>query len=133
MNVWKQLTARLGHKVDMLDFTADARPSADEWLAAFTKSFVQNPDAVHATDTLMSSLRFFTAEFVAGMATLPSPEMRQPPIGGRIPRAIYAATAPIIEEVFQKLISRDADRGQIRAGFAQAVPVLVDEYSHSMR
>ena len=109
-----------------------ARPSADEWLVAFTRSFVQNPDATHATDTLMSSLRFFTAEFVAGMASLPSPEMRQPPIGGRIPRAIDAATVPIIEDVFQKLISRNAGAGAIDA-FAQAVPVLVGEYSHSMR
>ena len=133
MNIWNRLTTRLGPRADMLEFAPDATPSADEWLVAFTKSFVRRPDAAYATDTLMSGLRFFTAEFVANIASLPSPERRQPPIGGRIPRAIYTATGPIIEDVYQKLISRNAGRGQIQSACAQAVPVLVGEYNKSMR
>jgi len=133
MNIWNKLTARLGPRADMLAFAPDATPSADEWLVAFTESFVRRPDSAHATNTLMSGLRFFTAEFVANIASLPSPETRRPPIGGRIPRAIYTATGPIIQDVYQKLISRNAGRGQIQAAFAQAVPVLVGEYNKSMR
>jgi hypothetical protein len=133
MNFWNRLTARFGPRPDMLAFVPDATPSADEWLLAFTESFVRRPDAAHATNTLMSGLRFFTAEFVAGVASLPSPETRQPPIGGRIPRAIYTATGLIIQDVYQKLISRNAGRGQIQTAFAQAVPVLVGEYNGSMR
>ncbi len=133
MNIWNQLTARIGPRADMLDFAPEAKPSADEWLVAFTRSFISRPDAAHAANTLMSGLRFFTAEFVATIASLPSPETRQPPIGGRIPRAIYTATGPIIEDVFHRLISRNAGRPQIQAAFAQAVPVLVGEYNRSMR
>ncbi len=133
MNIWNQLTASFVPRADMLDFAQDATPSADEWLVAFTESFMRFHDAEHATRTLMSGLRFFTAEFVADIASLPSPETRQPPIGGSIPRAIYAATGPIIEDVYQKVIRRNAGRGQIQAAFAQAVPVLVGEYNHSMR
>ena len=133
MNIWNRLTTLFGLRADMLDFAPDATPSADDWLVAFTESFVRRPDAAHATNTLMSGLRFFTAEFVAGVASLPSPETRRPPIGGRIPRAIYTATGPIILDVYQKLISRNAGRGQIQAAFAQAVPVLVGEYNQSMR
>jgi len=133
MNIWHQLTARLGPRADMLDFSPSAAPSADEWLVAFTKSFIRRPDAAHATNTLMSGLRFFTAEFVANIASLPSPETRQPPIGGSIPRAIYKTTGPIIEDVYHRLISRDAGREQIQAAFAHAVPALVGEYKHSMR
>lgn len=132
MNIWKRLAARFGPQVDMLGFAPDATPSGDQWLVAFTESFVRHPDAVHATNIFMSGLRFFTAEFVAGVASLPSPETRQPPIGGRIPRAVYTATGPIIADVYQKLISQNAGRGQIKAAFAQAVPVLVGEYNHSM-
>src|SRR5438270_6068673 len=110
MTIWNRLTTRLGPRADLLDFVPGATPSPDEWLVAFTKSFVRYPDAAHATNTLMSGLRFFTAEFVAGVASLPSPEKRQPPIGGRIPRAVYAATGPIIEDVYQNLISRNAGR-----------------------
>jgi hypothetical protein len=133
MNIWNRLAVGLGPKEDLLHFAPDATPSADEWLVAFTESFMKRHDEAHATDTLMSGLRFFTEEFVAAVASLPSPETRQPPIGGRIPRAIYKATGPIIENVYQKLISRNAGRGQIQAAFAQAVPVLVGEYNRSMR
>ena len=133
MNIWNQLTARLSPRADMLDFAPEAKPSADEWLVAFTSSFMSRPDAGHATNTLMSGLRFFTAEFVANIASLPSPETRQPPIGGSIPRAIYTATGPIIQDVYHRLISRNAGHGQIRDAFAQGVPVLVGEYNHSMR
>jgi len=132
MNIWNRLTSSFGPKVDMLGFAPDAMPSPDQWLIAFTESFMRHHDAPHATSTLMSGLRFFTAEFVANMASLPSPETRQPPIGGSIPRAIYAATGPIIGEVYQKLISQNARREQIQAAFAQAAPVLVGEYNHSM-
>jgi hypothetical protein len=133
MNIFKQLTTRFGSRADMLDFAQEATPSADEWLVAFTNSFMSRPDAAHATNTLMSGLRFFTAGFVAKIASLPSPETRQPPIGGSIPRAIYTATGPIIEDVYNKLISCNAGRGQIQAAFEQAVPALVVAYSHSMR
>lgn len=132
MNIWKRVATSFGPKADMLAFAPDATPSADEWLVAFTESFVRRPDAAHATNSLMSGLRFFTPDFVANIASLPTPETRQPPIGGRIPRAIYAATGPIIQDVYQKLISQNAGRGQIQAAFAQAVPVLVGEYNHSM-
>lgn len=133
MNIWNRLTASFGPRADVLDFAQGATPSADEWLVAFTDSFMQRPDAVHATRTLMSGLRFFTAQFVANIASLPSPETRRPPIGGSIPRAIYAATGPIIEDVYEKFIRRSAGRAQIQAAFAQAVPVLVGAYNHSMR
>jgi len=133
MNIWNKLTARFGPRADMLAFAPDATPSADDWLVAFTENFVRRPDAAYATNTLMSGLRFFTAEFVANIASLPSPETRKPPIGGRVPRAIYTATGPIIQDVYQKLISRNAGRGQIQAAFARAVPVLVGEYNKSMR
>lgn len=133
MNIWNKLAARFGPRADMLAFAPGATPSADEWLVAFTESFVRRPDSAHATNTLMSGLRFFTAEFVADVASLPSPETRRPPIGGRVPRAIYTATGPIIQDVYSKLISRNAGRGQIQAAFARAVPVLVGEYNKSMR
>jgi hypothetical protein len=133
MNIWKRLTASFGPQAEMLDNAPHAKPSADEWLVAFTENFVRHPDGAHATHTLMSGLRFFTGEFVASIASLPSPETRKPPIGGSIPRAIYAATGPIIGQVYQKLISQNAVREQIQAAFAQAVPVLVGEYNHSMR
>jgi len=132
MNILNRLTAGFGPRADALDFAQDATPSADAWLVAFTDSFMQRPDAEHATRTLMSGLRFFTAEFVANIASLPSPETRQPPIGGSIPRAIYKATGPIIEDVYQKFIRLNAGRGQIHSAFAQAVPALVGEYNHSM-
>jgi Glycoside hydrolase family 44 len=83
MSIWNRLISRFGPRADMLDFAPDATPSADEWLVAFTESFMRRPDAAHATNTLMSGLRFYTAEFVAGVASLPSPETRQPAIGGR--------------------------------------------------
>ena len=130
MNIWNSLTTRFAPRGDKLNFATDATPSADEWLVSFTESFMGHPDAAHATNTLMSSLRYFTAEFVAGVASLPSPEARRPPIAGRIPRAVYTATATIIQDVYHKLISQNAERGQIQAAFAQAVPVLVSEYNH---
>src|ERR1041385_6800504 len=105
MNIWNRLTTRFGPRADILDFAPEATPSADDWLVAFTESFMRRPDADYATHTLRAGLRFFTAEFVANIASLPSPEKRQPPIGGHIPRAIYAATGPIIEDVYHKLIS----------------------------
>ena len=39
-------------------------------------------------------------------------------------------TGPIIEDVYQKLIIRNAGRGQNQAAFVQAVPVLMGEYNH---
>jgi hypothetical protein len=132
MNIWNRLTASFGPKVDVLGFAPDAKPSTEQWLVAFTESFMRHHDAPHATNTLMSGLRFFTAEFVANIAPLAPPETRQPPVYGSVPRAIYAATGPIIEDVYQKLISQNAGSGQIRAAFAHAVPVLVGEYNHGM-
>jgi len=132
MNFWNRLTDRTSSRVDMLDFATGATPSADEWLVAFTGSFMQHPEVAHATNTLMSGLRFFTAEFVADVASLPSPETRRPQLAGRIPRAIYTATGPIIQDVYQKLISGNAGRSQIQAAFAQAVPVLVGEYNRRL-
>jgi hypothetical protein len=133
MNIWKRLTTNFGPRADTLAFAPDATPSADEWLTAFTENFVRHPDATRATNALMEGLRFFTADFVASIASLPTPERRLPPNAGRMPMAIYAATGPIIEEVYRKLISHNAGRGQIRAAFTLAVPVLVVEYNHSMR
>lgn len=132
MNIWNQLTDRFNPRADKRGFTPHSTPTADEWLVVFTESFVRHPDTVHATNRLMSGLPYFTAEFVARVAALPSPETRRPSIGGRIPRAMYATTGPIIGDVYQKLISRSAGRGQIQVAFAQAVPVLVDEYDRSM-
>lgn len=46
--------------------------------------------------------------------------------------AILGPTADLCHNVYQKLISRNAGRGQIQATFAQAVPVLVDDYNRSI-
>jgi hypothetical protein len=129
MNIWNRFTARSRPQLDTLGFAAGATPSADEWLAAFTGNFMGQPNAAHSTLALMSGVRFYTPAFVAQIAALPPITARQPAITGNIPRAIYAATGPIITNVYQNLISRHADRAAIEAAFARATPALVDRYN----
>lgn len=110
---------------DLLGYTLGATPSADAWLAAFTRSFLQQPTAAHATDAFMSGLRFYTPAFVAEIAALPPVESRLPPIPGRTAQAIYTATGPIVIAVYQTLIRRNGGREKIQVAFAQAVDGLL--------
>jgi hypothetical protein len=125
MNLWTRFTDRLGPQPDLLGFTPTATPTADVWLHAFTDSFMSRSTAAYGTDALMSGLRFFTADFVAQIQALPPIDARQPPLPGRIPRAVYATVGPIIVDVYQNVISHKAGRGEIRTAFLQAMPGLL--------
>lgn len=113
---------------DLLGYTHGATPPADSWLAAFAGSLMQQPTAAHGTEALLSGLRFYTAAFVAEIATLPPVEERLPPLPGRIAQAIYTATGPIIVAVYQTLIRRQAGQEEIHAAFAQAATELIAAY-----
>jgi hypothetical protein len=128
MNPWNRFAARFAGRRDLLGFAADATPSADEWLAAFTRHFLGHPDAEHGHQALMSGLRFYTADFVAAIAALPPVAVRQPPLLGNRPRAIYTAAGPIIAAVYQQLIARHAAREEISAAFTEAAPGLLGGY-----
>jgi len=128
MNPWNRFAARFAGRRDRLGFAADATPSADEWLAAFTRHFLGQPDAEHGQQALMSGLRFYTADFVAAIAALPPVALRRPPILGNRPRAIYTAAGPIIAAVYQQLIARNAAREEISAAFTEAAPGLLGGY-----
>lgn len=132
MNMWNQITARFGPKADMLGFAADATPSAHEWLVAFTTDFMGHADAAHSTQALMSGLRFYTPDFMAQIAALPPIETRPYEVAGNIPRAVYTLTGPAIVDVYQKVISRSVERGQVQAAFAQFAPVLVGRYNQKI-
>jgi hypothetical protein len=125
MKLWNRLAARFGSQPDLLGFTPTATPEADTWLTAFTDDFMRHPNAAHGTAAFMSGLRFFTADFIAQIKALPAIESRQPRLPGRIPCAIYTTAGPIIIDVYQNLISRNAGHGEIRAAFTQAIPGLV--------
>ena len=129
MDIWQQLTARFDTGPDLLGFDATATPTADEWLAAFTAYFLRHPEAKQGVRALMSGRRFYTPAFVAEVAALPSVELRQPPLPGRIPNAIYTATRSIIAAVYQDRISRSAGRPEVQAAFAQAMPGLIGQYT----
>lgn len=129
MDIWDRVTARFDSGPDVLGFTATATPAADEWLAAFTTYFMKHPQARPAARALMSGLRFFTAPFVAEIAALPSVELRQPALPGRIPNAIYTSTRSIIAAVYQNRISRNAGPQEVQAAFAQAMPGLLGQYT----
>jgi hypothetical protein len=118
---------------DMLGFAADATPSADEWLAAFTADFVRYPAAEHGARALMSGLRFYTAGFVAEIAALPPVSARQPALVGKDLCAVYTATGPIIADVYQNLIRHNAPRDDIQDAFAQSMPGLIGHYQRSNR
>jgi hypothetical protein len=133
MKLWNRLVARFGPQPDLLGFTPTATPDADTWLTAFTGNFMSHPTAAHGADALMSGLRFYTLAFVAELQALPSIDVRQPRLAGRIPRAIYATTGPIIVDVYQNLISRNTGHGAIQAAFLQAMPGLVNQYNYIMR
>ena len=128
MNTWNRFTARFAGRRDRLGFAADATPSADEWLAAFTRHFLGQPDAEHGHRALMSGLRFYTADFVAARAALPPGALRQPPLLGNRPRAIYTAAGPIIAAVYHELIARNAAREEISTAFTEAAPGLLGGY-----
>ena len=128
MNPWNRFAARFAGRRDRLGFATDATPSADEWLAAFTRHFLGQPDAEHGQQALMSGLRFYTADFVAAIAALPPVALRRPPILGNRPRAIYTAAGPIIAAVYQQLIARNAAREEISAAFTEAAPGLLGGY-----
>jgi hypothetical protein len=129
MDIWNQITARFATGPDLLGFEATATPAADEWLAAFTTYFLRHPEAKHGVRALMSGLRFYTPAFVAEVTALPAVELRQPPLPGRIPNAIYTATRSIIASVYQERISRQAERQAVQAAFAQAMPGLIGQYT----
>ena len=131
MDLWNKLTAGFGSHADLLGFASTARPTADEWLAAFTGNFMQHPDATHGTQALMSGLRFYTPEFMAAVTAIPPVATRKPLLAGNIPQAIYTATGPIIATVYQNLISRNAARSEIQAAFTQAMPSLLAQYNHT--
>jgi hypothetical protein len=128
MNHWNRFAARFAGRRDRLGCAADATPSADEWLAAFTRHFLGQPDAEHGRQGLISGLRFYTADFVAAIAALPPVALRQPPILGNRPRAIYIAAGPIIAAVYQQLIARNAAREEISTAFTEAAPRLLGGY-----
>src|SRR3954447_25179871 len=95
MPIWPQFLARIGAKPDLLGFAAGATPSADEWLAAFTRHFMSNPEAAQGTQALMAGLPFYTPAFVAALAALPPGGTPQHPIAGTIPREIYTTAGPL--------------------------------------
>jgi hypothetical protein len=125
MNLWTRLTARFGPQSDMLGLSPSDSPTADTWLYAFTDNFMSRSTAANGADALMSGLRFYTADFVTQLQALPPIAARQPPLPGRIPRAIYATAAPIIVDVYQNVISRNGGRAEIRTAFMQAMPGLL--------
>ena len=132
MKIWHRLVARFGPQSDLLGFAPSATPDADTWLTAFTGNFMSHPTAAHGTDALMSGLRFYTPAFVAELKALPSIDVRQPPLAGRIPRAIYTTAGPIIVDVYQNLISRNTGHREIQTAFLQAMPGLVNQYNYIM-
>jgi hypothetical protein len=129
MDIWNRVTTRFNSGPDVLGFTATATPAADEWLAAFTTYFMKHPQAKPGVRALMSGLRFYTAPFVAELGALPSVELREPALPGRIPNAIYTSTRSIIAAVYQTRISRNAGRQEVQAAFAQAMPGLIGQYT----
>ena len=98
MNHWNRFAARFAGRRDRLGCAADATPSADEWLAAFTRHFLGQPDAEHGRQGLMSGLRFYTADFVAAIAALPKSRVFL--WGSRIAlllgAALIVALAPVV-------------------------------------
>ena len=125
MNLWTRLTARFGPQSDMLGFAPMATPTADVWLYAFTDNFMSRSTAANGADALMSGLRFYTPAFVAQLQALPPIDSHQPPLPGRIPRAVYTTAGPIIVDVYQNVISRNGGRAEIRTAFMQAMPGLL--------
>jgi hypothetical protein len=112
----------------MLGFAPGAVPSPDEWLIAFTQHFTRRPDVARGAAALLSGLRFFTADFVAALATLPPGETRHPALPGNIPQAIYTAAGSIVAAVYEQQIRRNAGRAEIQAAFLAAAPGLLGHY-----
>lgn len=131
MSPWNPTPARLDTRPDLLGFAAAATPSADAWLVAFTDYFVQHPDADAGVRALLSGLRFYTAAFVAELTALPAGAAHQPPLPGPAACAVYAATAPIIADVYEHLIRHNAPRANIADAFAQSLPGLLGHYHHN--
>jgi hypothetical protein len=130
MDIWNRLTARFGPQPDLLGFASTATPTADAWLQAFTDHFMSHPNAAAGADAFMSGVRFYTAAFVAEIKALPPVEERQPPLPGRIPRAIYMTAGPIIVDVYQNLMSRNAGHREIHAAFVRAMPGLLRQNNY---
>jgi len=128
MPIWQQITAPFRAQLDMLGFAADAMPSPDEWLVAFTRQFLRRPEVARGAQLLMSGLRFFTADFVAALTLLPPGERRHPALPGDIPQATYTAAGPIIVDVYERLIGRKAGPAEIERGFLAAAPALLGHY-----
>ncbi|HMA33897.1 MAG TPA: hypothetical protein VKY74_05390 [Chloroflexia bacterium] len=116
---------------DMLGYTPGATPSADAWLATFTRDFLAHAEGTHGAHALMSGLRFYTAAFVAEIAALPPVALRLPPIAGSVAQAIYTATQAIILDVYETQIRRQAEHADILAAFTQAMPALVAQYHNT--
>ena len=130
MDIWNRFTARFGPQPDMLGFVSTATPTADVWLQAFTDHFMSHPNADEGAAAFMSGLRFYTAAFVAEIKALPAVEERHPPLPGRIPRAMYMTAGPIIVDVYQNLMSRNAGHREIHAAFVQAMPGLLRQNNY---
>jgi hypothetical protein len=126
MYTWNRFTTRFGGRRDRLGFAAADRPSADEWLAAFTRHFLGQPPAEQGRAAFIAGLRFYTADFVAAVAALPPVALRQRPLLGNGSQAIYTATGPIIAAVYQRFIAKNAGRAAIGAVFTDAAPALLD-------
>lgn len=132
MNPWNRILARFSPQPDLLGFASTATPDADAWLVAFTDDFMKHPNIAHGADAFMSGLRFYTAAFVAEIKALPPIESRQPPLPGRIPRAVYMTAGPSIVDVYQNLMSRSAGHREIHAAFVQAMPGLLRQNNYIM-
>ncbi len=134
MNDPDQFADRFGAGRDMLGYTPGATPSAEAWLETFTKDFIaHSADAAHSARALMSGLRLYTPAFVAEIAALPSVDRRMPPITSSVARAVYTATGPIILDVYERLIRRNAARADIQAAFTAAMPALLAQYQAALQ
>jgi hypothetical protein len=116
---------------DMLGYTPAATPSADAWLASFTRAFTAQANGQPGARALMSGLRFVTADFMAEIAALPPVALRLPPLPGGGTQAIYTATQGIIRDIYENQIQRQAEPAAILEAVTQAMPGLLAAYHGS--
>src|SRR5688500_15232915 len=118
MNIMQRFAGRFGPQPDMLGFTPDAKPTAHEWLIAFTDDFMGHADAAHSTQAFMSGMRFYTPACMTALAELPALETHERTVHGRIPEAIYKAAAYLVGDAYTRLISRNSAQSMVRARFS---------------
>jgi hypothetical protein len=112
---WNRLNARFGVTPALLGFNRDARPAADEWLAAFTAAFTSQQNVA-----LPAPARG------AARAAHPLLVMSAPPRAGGRPGVIYTATGPILAAAYQTLIHRRAEPRDAPAGRASPGTLATD-------